>query len=246
MAEQYSDGNHTGDQGRRLRERIRGLYPITPDLADDDQLFRLVEPVLTSGITVLQYRNKLADETRRRAQIQGLLTRCRQAGVLLIVNDDWRLALDLGAQAIHVGRDDGDPATIRQTVGTGVLIGVSCYASLDRARQLAPVADYLAFGAMFASGTKPQAPPAPLTVLAEARALGLPVVAIGGIDGGKLATVIRAGADAAAVIGAVFGTPAGYRESGTVQAATLALVEQARVALTGRAGLGRTEAQAGN
>ena len=205
MAGQYSDGNDTGSRNVILRRRIRGLYPITPDCADDDRLFALVEPVLASGIGLLQYRNKIAEPARRRAQITGLLTRCQAADVLLIVNDDWQLALDLGAQAIHVGRDDGDPAEIRRTVGSGVLIGVSCYASLERARELASVADYLAFGAMFRSGTKPQAPPAPLTVLGQARGLGLPVVAIGGIDAGNLPQVIAGGADAAAVVGAVFG-----------------------------------------
>lgn len=205
MAGQYSDGNDTGGRNVLLRARIRGLYPITPDCADDDRLFALVEPVLAAGVRLLQYRNKIVDPPRRRAQITGLLARCQAADVLLIVNDDWRLALDLGAPAIHVGRDDGDPAEIRRAVGSGVLIGVSCYASLARARELASVADYLAFGAMFPSGTKPQAPPAPLAVLGQARASGLPVVAIGGIDGGNLAQVMAAGADAAAVVGAVFG-----------------------------------------
>ena len=206
MAGQYPDGNDTGTRNVVLRDHVRGLYPITPDCADDERLFALVEPVLGSGIRLIQYRNKLADAPRRRAQITGLLARCRQAGVLLIVNDDWRLAVELGAEAIHVGRDDGDPAEIRRTVGSGVLIGVSCYASLERARELAPVADYLAFGAMFPSGTKPQAPPAPLSVLGEARQFGLPVVAIGGIDEVNLGQVMTAGADAAALIGAVFGT----------------------------------------
>ena len=83
---------------------------------------------------------------------------------------------------------------------------MSCYASLERARELAPVADYLAFGAMFPSGTKPQAPPAPLSVLGEARQFGLPVVAIGGIDEVNLGQVMTAGADAAALIGGVFVT----------------------------------------
>lgn len=205
MAAGYSGGNHSNSGSATLRSRIHGLYPVTPDCADDDRLFALVEPVLGTGIRLLQYRNKLADPARRRAQISGLLSRCRAADVLLIVNDDWRLALDLDAPAIHVGRDDGDPAEIRRAVGPGVLIGVSCYGSIERARELAPVADYLAFGAMFPSGTKPQAPPAPLSVLGEARQFGLPVVAIGGIGAGNIASVMAAGADAAAVVGAVFG-----------------------------------------
>ncbi len=205
MAAGYSDGNHSNSGAVLARSRIRGLYPITPDGADDDQLFALVAPVLKAGVRLLQYRNKLADPARRRTQISGLLARCRDADTLLIVNDDWRLALDLDAQAIHIGREDGDPAEIRRAAGSEVLIGVSCYGSLERARALAPVADYLAFGAMFPSGTKPQAPPAPLSVLGEARQFGLPVVAIGGIGPQNIGQIMAAGADAAAVIGAVFG-----------------------------------------
>ena len=201
----HAGATGSGSAGMPLRGHIHGLYPITPDCDDDERLLALVEPVLHTGIRVLQYRNKAAGVARRRAQIAALLERSRNADVLLIVNDDWRLALDLGASAIHVGRDDGDPAEIRRAAGPGVLIGVSCYGNIERARQLAPVADYLAFGAMFPSGTKPQAPPAPLSVLGEARQFGLPVVAIGGIGREQLAPVLRAGADAAAVIGAVFG-----------------------------------------
>ena len=219
MVGQHSAGNHSGAGAERLRVHVRGLYPITPDCADDEHLYALVEPVLGTGIRLLQYRNKLAGADRRRAQISGLLTQCRKAGVLLIVNDDWRLALDLGASAIHVGRDDGDPAEIRRAAGADVLIGVSCYGNLERARRLAPLADYLAFGAMFHSGTKPQAPPAPLSVLGEARQFGLPVVAIGGIGREQLPQVLHAGADAAAVIGAVFG---GQPGTAGIMARTLA------------------------
>jgi thiamine-phosphate pyrophosphorylase len=193
------------DERKTARARIRGLYLITPDCDDTGRLVRQVEAALGAGARLFQYRNKTAAPARRREQVAELLDRCRASDALLVVNDDWRLAMDLGADALHLGRDDGDVADVRRQVGADILIGVSCYADLDRAALLAPSADYLAFGAMFVSATKPQAPPAPLAILREARRFGLPVVAIGGIDRKTLPAVLASGADAGALISAVFG-----------------------------------------
>lgn len=188
---------------------IHGVYAITPDESDCRRLLAKVEPALQAGIRILQYRNKQASTTLKTAQLLALMPLCRQHSALLVVNDDWRLARQLGIDAVHLGADDGDLAEARAGLGAGALIGVSCYASLERARQLAPHADYLAFGALFPSGTKPQAPGAALDVLGQARALGLgrPIVGIGGIDANNIASVLAAGADAAAVIGALFNPP---------------------------------------
>ncbi len=215
------------DERQAARARIRGLYLITPDDDDTTRLVRQAEAALAAGARLLQYRNKRAAPALKKAQAGALLACCQAADALLVVNDDWRLALDIGARALHLGRDDGDLAAVRRQVGDDVLIGVSCYADLARARRLAPQADYLAFGAMFVSATKPQAPPAPLAILAAARELGLPVVAIGGIDLKTLPAVIASGADAGALISAAFGAP-------DVGAATRALLDAvAKVDRTG-------------
>ena len=131
-------------------------------------------------------------------------------------------AAELGIDAVHLGEDDGDIEEARRALGPGSLIGVSCYASVERARALAPVADYLAFGALFASGTKPLARPAPLSVFREVQALSLarPLVGIGGIDADNIGSVLAAGADAAAVIGSLF-------RQGDVRAAAQRLVAAA-------------------
>lgn len=192
-----------------LTPRIQGIYAITADETDTNVLLCKVEAALKAGIPVLQYRNKLADAALRKTQLLALKALCDQHQCLLIVNDDWRLALELGIEGVHLGRDDGDLAEARAAMGESALIGVSCYASLERARQLAPKADYLAFGALFASGTKPEASSASLSVLSEARALNLgrPIVGIGGIDADNFPQVLAAGADAGAVIGALFNQP---------------------------------------
>jgi thiamine-phosphate pyrophosphorylase len=131
-----------------------------------------------------------------------------------LINDDWQLALDIKADGIHLGQHDEDPQIVRAEVGDDMMIGVSCYASLSRAQSLlrcAPV--YIAFGAMFASETKPLAPPASLSVLGEAltltTVLGEPrpgVAAIGGINLSNARPVIEAGATSLAVVGGLFHT----------------------------------------
>ena len=196
--------DHPERQARRAL--IHGVYAITADEGDTTRLLADVEAALTGGIRILQYRNKLADRALKRQQLEALKGVCEQHQALLIVNDDWRLAAELGIDAVHLGEDDGDIEEARRALGPQSLIGVSCYANVERAWALAPVADYLAFGALFASGTKPLARPAPLSVFREVQALSLgrPLVGIGGIDADNIGSVLDAGADAAAVIGSLF------------------------------------------
>jgi len=186
----------------------RGLYLITPDEPDTARLLLRVLPLLAAKPALLQYRNKAANPARRREQALALLGVCRRAGVPLIVNDDAKLAHEIGAAGVHLGRDDGDIKAARKILGAEAIIGVSCYDDLDRAAAAATAgADYLAFGAMFASGTKPQARRAPLTVLRDARRFGLPRVAIGGITPDNAGQVLAMGAEFIAVVGAVFDAP---------------------------------------
>jgi thiamine-phosphate pyrophosphorylase len=196
---------------------VKGLYAITPDVAATDTLARMVAQALEGGIALLQYRNKLADPALRREQAQALLRLTRPRRVPLIVNDDVALAAAIDADGAHVGRDDGEVAAARRML-PGKLLGASCYASLDAARRaIAEGADHVAFGSVFASGTKPGATRAPLELFAHARALGVPLVAIGGITLVNAPLALSAGADCLAVIADLFGAPdiagraAGYR-----------------------------------
>ena len=184
----------------------RGLYAVTPDEADTSQLIAKVRLALAGGAVAVQYRNKSAGPTLRRAQAAALAEICREAGAPLIVNDDVTLALEVGAAGVHLGREDGALAVARNRLGPGKLLGASCYDRIDLAVAAAGGgADYVAFGAMFASPTKAAARRAPLALLGEARQrTGLPVVAIGGITLDNAAGVVAAGADALAVISALF------------------------------------------
>ena len=187
----------------------RGLYLVTPDWTDTGRLVAMLPVLLATRPALLQYRNKLADAALRRVQVAGLLPLCRAAGVPLVINDDLALALECGADGVHLGRDDGDLAAARAALGPHRLLGVSCYAEWPRAEAAAAAgADYLAFGAMFPSSTKPSAPPAPLALLGRAKAaFGRPVAAIGGITVDNAPLLRAAGADLLAVISDVFSAP---------------------------------------
>ena len=186
---------------------MKGLYAVTPDEADSERLFTRVERVLAGGAPWLQYRNKKAGDAQRTREARRLRELCAAAGTRLIVNDDPRLAADVDADGVHVGRDDGGVRAARAIVGRRI-IGVSCYDRMELAEAaVAAGADYVAFGSVFASPTKPAAVRAPLDLFARARALGVPLVAIGGITLENAPQAIAAGADALAVIADVFGAP---------------------------------------
>lgn len=184
---------------------MKGLYAITPDVASTDVLTRMVAQALEGGAAVVQYRNKMADAMLRKEQAVAILRLVRTKRVPLIVNDDVALAIEIDADGAHVGREDGDiPAARRQL--RGKLLGVSCYASLETARAaVGEGADHVAFGSVFASGTKPDAARAPLSLFAQARSLGVPLVAIGGITAANASLAFAAGADCVAVITNLFG-----------------------------------------
>lgn len=185
---------------------IRGVYAITPDEANTDIMLAKVEAALQGGIHVLQYRNKLANHKLQTQQARLLLPMCRQYNVPLIINDSIKLCMTLDADGVHLGADDGNLAEARQRLGANKILGASCYNRLDLALAAAQAgADYAAFGACFASGTKPNAPVAALSLFNDAkRSVNIPLVAIGGITLQNAPLAMAAGADAIAVVGALF------------------------------------------
>jgi len=192
-----------------VNARIAGLYAITPDLADTDDLLRRVHAALRGGARVLQYRNKTAAPALRLAQAQALQALCAEFGVPLIVNDHLDLAIAVGAAGVHLGSDDGNLAEARAQLGPGRLVGASCYDRIELAQAaIAAGADHIAFGSFFASGVKPDAVRPPIDLITRARQrFGVPVVAIGGITPANAPQLIAAGVDAVAVISALFAAP---------------------------------------
>lgn len=192
-----------------MERRLRGLYAITPDENDTAALVGKVRQALRGGAAAVQYRNKAGDTRLKLSQAQALLELCRGAGAPLIINDDLELALAVRADGVHLGGKDGDVANARARLGAEKLLGASCYNRLDLALAAQRAgADYIAFGSAFSSPTKPAAVSAPLELYSDAKTrLAVAVVAIGGITPENAGAVIAAGADAIAVISALFDAP---------------------------------------
>jgi thiamine-phosphate pyrophosphorylase len=187
---------------------LRGLYAITPELADTEKLVARVRACIAGGATIVQYRAKDLAFERQREQAARLAQACRERGACFIVNDSVELAALVDADGVHLGRGDGDVSAAREALGDR-LVGISCYDELARVRAAADAgADYVALGSVFPSITKPGAARAPLALIAEAKRIAQrPVAAIGGITAANAREAIAAGADMVAVISAVFDAP---------------------------------------
>jgi thiamine-phosphate pyrophosphorylase len=193
----------------RSRTSLSGLYALTPDCADTDWLAACVRAALAGGAAAIQYRNKTAAPALRLAQARMVRAACTASGATFIVNDEVELAARVDADGVHLGRDDATVASARKRLGRRATIGVSCYDSLARAdAAVGAGADYIAFGSFFPSAVKPGAVRAPTELLSAAKLRWtLPVVAIGGITPANAGPLLAAGADAVAVISAVFDAP---------------------------------------
>ena len=187
---------------------VRGLYAVTPDESDTNVLVDKVAAAIAGGARFVQYRNKSASPALRLEQGKALKALCAQNGAALIVNDHLDIARAIEADGVHLGREDGSATLGRSAIGPHGLVGISCYQSLERARAaVADGADHVAFGSFFPSRVKPGASRAPVELLTQAKyELDVPVVAIGGITVENGGALVRAGADALAVISALFDT----------------------------------------
>ena len=183
----------------------RGLYAITQtDNKATQMIIEEVSAVIRGGASIVQYRAK--DLTDKAFLANELLKICRDQQVPLIINDDVELAANIGADGVHLGKDDGSLSEARKVLGADAIIGVSCYDNFERALAAqGEGANYVAFGRFFPSLSKPLAAPASIETLQKARCeLAIPIVAIGGIlpENGK--QLLAAGADLLAVIGGLF------------------------------------------
>jgi len=185
---------------------LRGLYAITDSaLLAEGRLLPYVEAALQGGARLVQYRDKSQDTSRRQDEAAALADLCRQHGASLIINDDLALARRLGV-GLHLGQEDGSLAAARADLGVDAILGGTCHASLELAEAAAQAgASYLAFGRFFASSTKPNAPPAPLELLDQARSrFTLPLCAIGGVTLDNAPRLLERGVDLLAVVHSLF------------------------------------------
>lgn len=184
------------------------LYAITDSqLLAGEKLFGGVTAALKGGCKLVQYRDKSTDEARRLSEAKTLLALCHQHQAQLIINDDVALAKEVGADGVHLGQGDTNPVAARIILGNRAIIGVSCHDSLELAQQaIKDSANYIAFGRFFPSSTKPDARPAPISLIKEARKefSNIPIVVIGGITLNNGKQLLDAGANMLAVCHSLF------------------------------------------
>lgn len=189
--------------------KLRGLYAITPEQPERERLLADIDAALRGGCRIVQYRDKTSLPAERviRARQLRELTRRHQAS--LLINDDLALSFLVDADGVHLGADDGNLVAARAILGPNKILGASCYASFTTAQAAVLAgADYVAFGAVHPSPTKPNAPRAGVELFSQAQSqLNIASCAIGGITLDKAAALVTAGANLLAVITDLFSAP---------------------------------------
>ena len=200
----------------------RGLYGVTPEWDETPRLLDAIKAAFDGGMQTLQWRRKRASPALFQQQLHAVIQLCQQLGLPLLINDQWRLATELPLAGAHIGRHDGAIIEARAALSPKQWLGSSCYNDLDLAKTaLEQQVDYIAFGAMYPSIIKPDAPRATLQHIQQARLLceqyanplRPAVVAIGGIQHSNAAPLIEAGVDAIAVISSLFEASDIYAEA---------------------------------
>ena len=190
---------------------LKGLYVITDQkLIPRDRFIETVEKAIQGGAKIIQLREKDTPEEEIIRLGKELLKITRRYGIPLIINDSPKLAMEIGADGVHLGKDDTEISEARKILGGEAIIGVSCYGDIERGLQAEKEgADYLAFGTPFFTPTKPDRKTTPFEILKEAkrRIKTIPIFAIGGITKGNAKSVLETGVDGIAVITAVFSSP---------------------------------------
>ncbi|WP_202741656.1 thiamine phosphate synthase [Acinetobacter baumannii] len=185
---------------------MRGLYLI----ANDDPIQLLLEKLdaalATRQIAILQYRRKKVDKADQPAEVEQIKQLCEKYQVPFVINDDLKLAAQFGL-GVHLGQSDGEITDAKSQLPEGVIIGRTCLNSLELAQKaIADGATYVAFGAVYATATKPEAGNVGIEVIKQAAAqYDLPICAIGGLTVENSKPVIEAGADLCAVISDILG-----------------------------------------
>lgn len=185
---------------------MRGLYLITNDDPIQLLLEKLDAALATRQIAILQYRRKKVDKADQPAEVKQIKQLCEKYQVPFVINDDLKLAAQFGL-GVHLGQSDGEITDAKSQLPEGVIIGRTCLNSLELAQKaIADGATYIAFGAVYATATKPEAGNVGIEVIKQAEAqYDLPICAIGGLTVENSKPVIEAGADLCAVISDILG-----------------------------------------
>ena len=192
----------------RIDKEALRLYAVT-DRAwakDEAALLRQVEAAIRGGAGVVQLREKHLDHAAFLEEAKRFTALCRRLGAVSIINDSVEIALEAGADGVHVGQSDLEAGRARQLLGPGKILGVSAHSRSEALRAREAGADYLGCGAAFVTGTKTDAKPISReTIRAVTAAVDIPVVAIGGISRENILELGGLGLAGVAVVSGIFG-----------------------------------------
>lgn len=182
------------------------VYAVSDSTMNERMSFsEVVEAVLQNGVTMFQLREKHLDEEAFVKEAMAVKTLCHTYNVPLIINDNVRVAMRIGADGVHVGQDDMDVKEVRKLVGDDMIIGASCHNKKEALQAESDGADYLGCGAVFATSTKDDVTPLSKETLQEiTSSVHIPVVAIGGIQEQNILKLAGSGVDGVAVVSALF------------------------------------------
>ena len=169
----------------------------------EHQLISVTEKLLAGGLGILQLRAKNHDPEHIARMGSRLAPLCREYGCLFIINDYPEIALGTGADGVHLGQDDGELAPVRAMLGANAIIGRSTHSPEQALGAFRERADYIGFGPLFPTGTKPGRPAIGLEDIAGVRRQlpeEFPVFCIGGINGNTLPSVLEAGASRVVIV----------------------------------------------
>ena len=181
------------------------IYAISDDILMPENLaLEYAREILECGVKFFQFRSKKAVKNEKLAS--EILNLCEKFGAKFIVNDDVKFAKKIGAKAVHLGKDDEGIKEAFEILGKDAYVGVSCYNDISLALNAAKNgASYVAFGSVFTSPTKPNAPKCGLEVVKEAKQiLNLPICVIGGINETNIGSLSHVKPDLIAVISAIY------------------------------------------
>lgn len=190
----------------KFAESMLRLYAVTDrSWLGTQALAQQVEQALRGGATCVQLREKELNDTDFLAEAKELKILCARYGVPLIINDNVELALKVDADGVHVGQEDMDARDVRGLIGPAKILGVTAKTIEQAQKAQLAGADYLGSGAVFGSTTKPNAKPMSRELLQTICAsVSIPVVAIGGIHRGNIASLAGTGIRGAAVVSGIF------------------------------------------
>lgn len=191
----------------KLQKEMLRLYAVTDSKWLGKQtLAQAVERAIQGGVTLVQYREKHLTGAAYAKEAAEVAAVCRRYGVPFLVNDRVEEALALGADGVHIGQKDGDPAEIRRRLGAGKILGVTAKTVAQAQAAQAAGADYLGVGAVFPTSTKADVIGIELEQLREiARSVTIPVIAIGGINAGNITALKNCSLAGVAVVSGIFG-----------------------------------------